>query len=85
MTEKTAKDLAWVRAELAKQPDRIRYNLLKNSETSILKKKMEEEFQEAAERSEKYKPFREVLDVVYMFGYTELCPPQIHQHRFKKV
>ena len=70
MTEKTKKDLAWVRAELAKQPDRIRYNLLKNNETAILRKKMEEEFQEAADRTSAYAPYREAMRIAARIGYT---------------
>ena len=71
MTSKTKSDLAWVRAEIAKNPDQKRYELLQNTETAILKRKIEEEFEEAAQRTEQYSFYRKAVDIAMKIGYTD--------------
>jgi hypothetical protein len=70
MTDKTAADLAWVRTELAKRCSHEHYMILKNTETAILKRKMEEDFKEAADRTVRYADYRAFKQFADLFGYT---------------
>jgi len=72
MTERTKSDLAWVRSELAKNPDRERYNVLKNNETAILKRRFNEDFDEASARTHKYAVFKEATMMARRIGYQPI-------------